>query len=51
MTHHKDSKGIVHTTSYEQLNFIKENISEERIGGAGIFSKLVPAINNYIFGV
>lgn len=29
MTHHKDSKGIVHTTSYEQLNFIKENISEE----------------------
>jgi Rad3-related DNA helicase len=24
---HKNDKGIIHTTSYEQLNFIKENIS------------------------
>ena len=29
MTEHKDHKGIIHTTSYEQLNFIKENISKE----------------------
>src|SRR5215469_15350949 len=28
MTTHKDAKGIIHTTSYEQLNFIKENISK-----------------------
>ena len=28
MSLHKDHKGIMHTTSYEQLNFIKENISE-----------------------
>ena len=28
MTLHKNYKGIIHTTSYEQLNFIKENISE-----------------------
>ncbi|MGB6532925.1 MAG: helicase C-terminal domain-containing protein, partial [Candidatus Nitrosopolaris sp.] len=28
MTHHKDDKGIIHTTSYEQLNFIKESISQ-----------------------
>jgi Rad3-related DNA helicase len=28
MTMHKDQKGIIHTTSYEQLNFIKENISK-----------------------
>lgn len=28
MTFHKDHKGIIHTTSYEQLNFIKQNISE-----------------------
>ncbi len=28
MTLHKNHKGIIHTTSYEQLNFIKENISE-----------------------
>ena len=27
MTLHKNDKGIIHTTSYEQLNFIKENIS------------------------
>ena len=26
---HKKDKGIVHTTSYEQLNFIKEEISQE----------------------
>ena len=26
---HRDDKGIIHTTSYEQLNFIKENISED----------------------
>jgi ATP-dependent DNA helicase DinG len=26
---HKNDKGIIHTTSYEQLNFIKENISKE----------------------
>jgi ATP-dependent DNA helicase DinG len=29
MTIHKKDKGIVHTTSYEQLNFIKEKISQE----------------------
>jgi ATP-dependent DNA helicase DinG len=29
MTEHKDHKGIIHTTSYEQLHFIKENISKE----------------------
>jgi Rad3-related DNA helicase len=28
MTLHKNHKGIIHTTSYEQLNFIKEAISE-----------------------
>ncbi|MFY9868397.1 MAG: hypothetical protein WAK17_01645, partial [Candidatus Nitrosopolaris sp.] len=28
MIHHKDDKGIIHTTSYEQLNFIRENVSE-----------------------
>ncbi len=27
MALHKNDKGIIHTTSYEQLNFIKENIS------------------------
>jgi ATP-dependent DNA helicase DinG len=26
---HKNDKGIIHTTSYEQLNFIKENLSKE----------------------
>jgi ATP-dependent DNA helicase DinG len=29
MTHHKDLKGIIHTTSYTQLNFIRENVSLE----------------------
>ena len=29
MTIHKKDKGIIHTTSYEQLNFIKEKISRE----------------------
>jgi Rad3-related DNA helicase len=29
MSIHKNDKGIIHTTSYEQLNFIKENISKE----------------------
>ena len=29
MTIHRKDKGIIHTTSYEQLNFIKENISQE----------------------
>jgi ATP-dependent DNA helicase DinG len=28
MTLHKNDKGIIHTTSYDQLNFIKENISQ-----------------------
>ncbi|MGB8934812.1 MAG: hypothetical protein WCC17_06880, partial [Candidatus Nitrosopolaris sp.] len=28
MTLYRSHKGIIHTTSYEQLNFIKENISE-----------------------
>jgi ATP-dependent DNA helicase DinG len=28
MTLHKNDKGIIHTTSYEQLNFIKENLSQ-----------------------
>jgi hypothetical protein len=29
MAEHKDHKGIIHTTSYEQLNFIKENVSKD----------------------
>ena len=29
MTIHKNDKGIIHTTSYEQLNFIKDNMSQE----------------------
>jgi ATP-dependent DNA helicase DinG len=29
MTVHKRDKGIIHTTSYEQLNFIKENIPQD----------------------
>ncbi len=29
MTEHKEHKGIIHTTSYEQLNFIKEKISKD----------------------
>jgi len=29
LTFHKQHKGIIHTTSYEQLNFIMENISKE----------------------
>jgi Rad3-related DNA helicase len=29
MTIHKKDKGIIHTTSYEQLNFIKEKTSQE----------------------
>ena len=29
MTLHRNDKGIIHTTSYKQLNFIKENISQE----------------------
>ncbi|MGN6624008.1 MAG: helicase C-terminal domain-containing protein, partial [Candidatus Nitrosocosmicus sp.] len=29
MSVHKNDKGIIHTTSYEQLNFIKDNISKE----------------------
>ena len=28
MTLHKNHKGIIHTTTYEQVNFIKQNISE-----------------------
>jgi ATP-dependent DNA helicase DinG len=28
MTLHKNDKGLIHTTSYKQLNLIKENISE-----------------------
>jgi Rad3-related DNA helicase len=28
MTVHKNDKGIIHTTSYEQLNFIRKNISQ-----------------------
>lgn len=28
MTMHKNDKGIIHTTSYEQINFIKDNISK-----------------------
>jgi Rad3-related DNA helicase len=28
MTLHKNDKGIIHTTSYDQLNFIKENLSQ-----------------------
>jgi ATP-dependent DNA helicase DinG len=29
MSRHKDEKGIIHTTSYSQLQFIKDNISKE----------------------
>ncbi|MFY9871993.1 MAG: helicase C-terminal domain-containing protein, partial [Candidatus Nitrosopolaris sp.] len=29
MTLYRNDKGIIHTTSYKQLNFIKENISQE----------------------
>jgi ATP-dependent DNA helicase DinG len=29
MTIHRKDKGIIHTTSYEQLNFIKENIPQD----------------------
>lgn len=29
MSIHKNDKGIIHTTSYEQLNFIKKNLSKE----------------------
>jgi len=29
MTTHKNEKGIIHTTSYSQLRFIKDNISKE----------------------
>jgi ATP-dependent DNA helicase DinG len=29
MTIHRKDKGIIHTTSYEQLNFIKENICQD----------------------
>jgi Rad3-related DNA helicase len=29
MSVHRYDKGIIHTTSYEQLNFIKENVSHE----------------------
>ena len=29
MTIHNTDKGIIHTTSYEQLNFIKDNLSQE----------------------
>jgi ATP-dependent DNA helicase DinG len=28
MSMHRNDKGIIHTTSYEQLNFIKENVSQ-----------------------
>ena len=28
MTLHRNDKGLIHTTSYEQLNFIRENISQ-----------------------
>ena len=28
MSLHAKDKGIIHTTSYDQLNFIKENMSE-----------------------
>jgi Rad3-related DNA helicase len=28
MTRHKDHKGIIHTTSYQQRNFIRDNISD-----------------------
>jgi ATP-dependent DNA helicase DinG len=28
MTLHSNDKGIIHTTSYKQLNFIKENLSQ-----------------------
>jgi DNA polymerase III alpha subunit len=30
MTLHQNHKGIIHTTPYKQLNFIRENISDIR---------------------
>ena len=30
MTLHRNDKGIIHTTSYKQLDFIKQNISQEK---------------------
>ena len=32
MSKHRDEKGIIHTTSYSQLQFIKDNISKENAG-------------------
>jgi Rad3-related DNA helicase len=32
MSKHKDEKGIIHTTSYSQLQFIKDNIGKENAG-------------------
>jgi Rad3-related DNA helicase len=32
MSMHKGEKGIIHTTSYSQLQFIKDNISKENLG-------------------
>jgi ATP-dependent DNA helicase DinG len=31
MSLHRNDKGIIHTTSYKQLNFIKENISGKNV--------------------
>ncbi|HYV52812.1 MAG TPA: hypothetical protein VE971_05905, partial [Candidatus Eisenbacteria bacterium] len=31
MTLYRNHKGVIHTTSYEQLNFIKENISQQSL--------------------
>jgi len=31
MTVHRNDKGIIHTTSYEQLNFIRDKISEDNL--------------------
>lgn len=31
MSTHKNEKGIIHTTSYSQLQFIKDNIGRERL--------------------
>jgi len=32
LSRHRDHKGIIHTTSYSQLQFIKDNISKENAG-------------------
>jgi hypothetical protein len=39
MSLHRNDKGIIHTTSYKQLNFIVENISEQNGQRLDFYSK------------